>query len=173
MIPLEGKEYVAIIPGSFKPPTKGHLFILYKTLQIPDIKKIIIYVSEKERDGISGETSKQIWEMYNLPSCVTVELSPHRSPVISAYDYAYFNPDKHIYVILGTRTARETTDAYRRFNMISELPNTELKLVKGNELISGTNARKELLNNNRNKFFQYLPPLTFTQQNKIWTLLNK
>ena len=171
MIPLEGKEKIAIIPGSFKPPTKGHLFLLYKALQIPNINKIIIYISEKERDGISGEVSKQIWETYNLPNNVIVETSPHNSPVMAAYDYAYFNPTQHIYIILGTRNSRETTDAYRRFNIISELPNTELKLIKGPELISGTNARKELINNNKQKFFQYLPPLTDQQQNKIWTLL--
>jgi len=172
MIPLEGQENIAIIPGSFKPPTKGHLFLLYKALQIPNIKKILIYISEKERGGISGDISKQIWNMYGLPNNVIVDTSPHSSPVMAVYDYAYFNPDKHIYMILGARNAKEITEANRKFNIVKEFPNVELKMIKGNELISGTNARKELLNKNKTKFFQYLPPLTYTQQNQIWTLLN-
>ena len=59
----ESQETIAIYPGKFKPPHKGH-FEVAKQL-IGKVDKIIIAISAKEHDGITAQQSEAVWELYN------------------------------------------------------------------------------------------------------------
>lgn len=93
---MENEQKVALIPGSFKPPHKGHYAMIehYSKLVGP-IGKVIVFVSKpsaknarKTKDGkiIEPETVKQILDIFckNLGN-VEVEVS-QVSPVKSCYD---------------------------------------------------------------------------------------
>ena len=93
---MENEQKIALIPGSFKPPHKGHYAMIehYSKLVGPT-GKVIVFVSKpsaknarKTKDGkvIEPETVKQILEIFckNLGN-VEVEVSPV-SPVKSCYD---------------------------------------------------------------------------------------
>ena len=55
-------ERIALLPGGFKPPTKGHFNALRYLLD--DADKGIVFIGGKGRDGITPEQSEKIWNIY-------------------------------------------------------------------------------------------------------------
>jgi len=103
-------ETVAIVPGAFKPPHRGHLDMVKHYADNAD--RVIVMVSPKARQTPSGqdvgqEQSIAIWELYlNKAGLTNVEVipSPHPSPVRSAYEYVENTAQPGENVILGTST---------------------------------------------------------------------
>ena len=103
-------ETVAIVPGAFKPPHRGHLDMVKHYADNAD--RVIVMVSPKARQTPSGqdigqEQSISIWELYlNKAGLTNVEVipSPHPSPVRSAYEYVENTAQPGENVILGTST---------------------------------------------------------------------
>jgi hypothetical protein len=81
-------------PGGFKPPHEGHFEVLKDLLSRPYIKKVIILIGHKDRDGITKEMSKAIWDLYvkqdSLPN-VEVRISDDASPIADLF--SIFNDD--------------------------------------------------------------------------------
>ena len=103
-------ETVAIVPGAFKPPHRGHLDMVKHYADNAD--RVIVMVSPKTRQTPSGRDVTQnesiaIWKLYfenaGLEN-VKVVPSPHPSPVRSAYDYVGEIAEPGEMVILGTST---------------------------------------------------------------------
>ena len=86
-----GKYDVAIFPGAFKPPHRGHLALVDELLNQAD--KVIILMSQKSRKFESGkemtwQMGKWLWELYLLEGYDNVELRVvSGSPVSMAYDF--------------------------------------------------------------------------------------
>jgi len=108
----EGKT-VALVPGKFKPPHRGHLDMVKHYAELADTVKILI--SPLPKDDITWEESKQIWEVYLQDAMedltnVMVLKSPQNSPVGASFDYVEnknSNPDfaqDGDQVILGAST---------------------------------------------------------------------
>ena len=106
----EGQEnIVAIIPGSFKPPHKGHMDMVSYYADIAD--EVVVYVSPKPRDTNGGqitlEQAKQVFEVYvrdlGLKN-VRIETSPAASPVTAAYKYVENIAKPGEKVLLGAST---------------------------------------------------------------------
>ena len=103
-------ETVAIVPGAFKPPHRGHLDMVKHYADNAD--RVVIMVSPKARQTPSGqdvdqEQSISIWQLYlNKTGLTNVEVipSPHPSPVRSAYEYVENTAQPGENVILGTST---------------------------------------------------------------------
>jgi cytidyltransferase-like protein len=103
-------ETVAIVPGAFKPPHRGHLDMVKHYADNAD--RVIVMVSPKARQTPSGQDVGQdksiaIWELYlNKAGLTNVEVipSPHPSPVRSAYEYVENTAQPGENVILGTST---------------------------------------------------------------------
>lgn len=83
------REGVAILPGGFKPPHKGHFAALEHIINENNAAAAIVFIGKKERDGITAEQSKAIWDIYGkyLNVSVTVAISDV-TPVKDVYDYA-------------------------------------------------------------------------------------
>jgi len=93
---------VAIVPGAFKPPHKGHLGMVRKYLaghgmDVPKADEVIVLVSNPTKSGrpieglpggtLTPEQSIAIWQVLlaGMPG-VRVEASSHASPLTAAYD---------------------------------------------------------------------------------------
>jgi cytidyltransferase-like protein len=85
---------IALVPGSFKPPHKGHYEMVKQYSSMA--KDVVVLISSpsakstrKTKTGtvITPELAKQIFDIYvsNLPN-VTVDISPVPSPVGAVYD---------------------------------------------------------------------------------------
>ena len=57
-----GNNIVAIYPGGFKPPTKGH-FKAFKYL-MEQATEGLVYIGKGVRDNITAEQSFKIWNIY-------------------------------------------------------------------------------------------------------------
>jgi cytidyltransferase-like protein len=86
---------VAIVPGAFKPPHKGHLDMVRKYANMAD--EVVVIISKPTKQGrylpdgreITSEDSLKIWKILagDIPN-VRIEASKdHASPVTAAYDF--------------------------------------------------------------------------------------
>ncbi len=85
---------VAVVPGAFKPPHKGHLDMVRSYANIAD--EVVVLISRPTKSGrklpngreITAEDSLEIWNVLaaGLPN-VRVEVSSHASPINAAYEY--------------------------------------------------------------------------------------
>jgi len=91
--PSEGRR-IALVPGAFKPPHRGHLEMVQHYADMAD--QVVIMVSPLPRKTPSGkaigfEASKAIWEIYlrdaGLQDKVSVIRSPVNSPVLATYQF--------------------------------------------------------------------------------------
>ena len=137
------KEKIAIMPGAYKPPHKGH-FNAYENL-LDNADKGIIPVSKSSRDEITGEQSKAIWEIYKryYKKPVDVVLCD-KSPVTAMYDFINGNKDKNIFVGVGEKA--NDNDRFKWLEKrIDEFPNVAImELSLECEGISGTDVRKRI-----------------------------
>ena len=60
----DGKDYVILIPGGFKPPTNGHYHMIKHYEKIPQIRKVFVVQGPKVRDGVTIAHSRQIFDIY-------------------------------------------------------------------------------------------------------------
>lgn len=191
---------IMIYAGSFKPPHKGHLFIVkkmlkmlknLKNLKITESKNktdypgiVYIFISKKEREPcyeISGEVSRDVWKEYieTLPEKdrgkIKLIVSKLSSPTQTAYGFVSKIAKKGdtIYLIKSMKNANNS-----RFSFFKTI---KTKGVTFNELIlpeyknlNSTDMRKALGNNDKKTFYNYLPnKMTNYQKNKLWEKLRK
>ena len=96
-----GGQTVAVVPGAFKPPHKGHLEMIKHYAGLAD--KVVIMVSPLARRTPSGRdvdfgVSKAIWNLYlkdaGLSDKVEVIRSPVNSPVSATYQFVENKDDR-------------------------------------------------------------------------------
>ena len=107
-------ETVAILPGKFKPPHRGHLDMIKHYAGIAD--RVVVLVSPKEKDGITADSSVQILNMYLDDANVRnadVEIAQFASPVRAAMEYGNLPEMEGTKIILGAST--KGGDAAERF----------------------------------------------------------
>ena len=88
----EKKIDVAIVPGAFKPPHKGHLEMVEKYAK--QAKEVIVYISPTGRtdpDGLETtvEIAEKLWEWYLIAAALdnVHVIRVAASPVGATYDY--------------------------------------------------------------------------------------
>jgi len=160
----EQTEAVALMPGGYKPPTKGH-FGAFKYM-LEDATSGLIVIGNKDRDGITAEQSKAIWEIYAkyMGKPVEVELAPI-SPVKSVYDYADANTEKKI--IVGAGAKDEDVKRYAYFEKNPEkYPFVQvIKIPIQEDGISGTKTRA-LIASDLDKAIEYFVPNELSESDK-------
>ena len=95
--PVIDDEYpktIAIIPGAFKPPHRGHSDMVRKYANMAD--EVIVLISRPTKSGrklsngreITAQDSLKIWKTLAADlSNVDIRISPHASPLTAAYEY--------------------------------------------------------------------------------------
>ena len=84
---------VAVLPGAFKPPHRGHFDMALHYAAVADAVKV--YISRIPREGVDFNLSKAIWNMYvqasSDPNASKIEVIPepsdNSSPVGAALEY--------------------------------------------------------------------------------------
>jgi cytidyltransferase-like protein len=94
------KESIALYPGKFKPPHKGHFEVAKQLLEKVD--KVEIIISPKEVEGITAEKSKAVWELYNrlLGGKLDIKII-NESPIKYVLDTIEANPNNHYVAVYG------------------------------------------------------------------------
>jgi cytidyltransferase-like protein len=143
------QKTVAIFPGAFKPPHKGHLEVAKMLLK--DADELIILVSPNLRDGIDADESVAVWELYKTlldgPAEIRVAAA---SPIRETYDIVKNNPDTNFIVAFGKGEAE-------RFKAMANYPN--VKVFDGGYIqdANATQLRQALDSKDETAIQKYLP----------------
>ena len=172
------KERIAILPGGFKPPTRGHFLAMQDLLN--DAERGIVYIGKGERDGIDATKSKAIWDIYKnyLSKPTEVHLSPI-SPVKDTYDYALDN--KEVDIIVGAGGPRKLKDGtftdgdMKRYESFiknkDKYPHVTLKEIESKEDIKGEVVRAAIKANIDDALINYFPDMSETDKDVIKNIL--
>jgi cytidyltransferase-like protein len=143
------QKTVAIFPGAFKPPHKGHLEVAKMLLKEAD--ELIILISPILRDGIDADESVAVWELYKPlldgPTEIRVVAA---SPIKETYDIVKNNPDTNFIVAFGKGEAE-------RFKAMANYPN--VKVFDGGYIqdANATQLRQALDSKDETAMQKYLP----------------
>jgi cytidyltransferase-like protein len=114
------RESIALYPGKFKPPHKGHFDVAKQLLEKVDRVEIII--SSKPVDGITAEQSKKVWELYNTLLGRKLDIKIIQgSPVTYVLDTIEANPNTHYVAVYG----KGEEDRYRNVSKDPRYMNAE------------------------------------------------
>jgi cytidyltransferase-like protein len=140
---------IALFPGAFKPPHKGHFAVVKKLLENAD--QVVVLVSPKTREGITAEESIAVWELYKtfLDGSVEVRVASE-SPVSETYDVVKNSPDTNFIVAFGKNDAD-------RFKQMGKNPNAKVFDAGNFEGTNSSGLRIALGTNNEEAIKQYLP----------------
>jgi len=132
---VDDRADIALLPGSFKPPHRGHMSLAQEYSKIAD--KLIILISDPQKsprtlpsgDIITPEMSKEIWEIYLSNAGIhnaEAIVSPAPSPIGAVYGYLeeLASSSDPIKVILGTST--KGGDDKEKYSAISKYQGTNL-----------------------------------------------
>ena len=143
------QKTIAIFPGAFKPPHKGHLEVAKMLLKEAD--ELIILISPILRDGIDADESVAVWELYKLlldgPAEIRVAAG---SPIKETYEIVKNNPDTNFIVAFGKGEAE-------RFKAMANYPN--VKVFDGGYIqdANATQLRQALDSKDETAMQKYLP----------------
>ena len=111
---------IALYPGAFKPPHRGHFNVVKSLLDSsyngsiynkdnykekgaelfsgnsnkkPDINKVIVFVGAGERNGIDKDEALSIWNIYAKYLGNVEILDGGSNPMFAAKDYAQADPE--------------------------------------------------------------------------------
>jgi len=176
---------IALYPGAFKPPHKGHFEVAKLLLngsyngQVyniddytkkggsvlnndkstkPDISKVIIFPGGGERNGITKEEATAIWTMYakHLPGVVIED--GQKNPMFAAKDYAKANPTQEFYAITGIREEEDLVDL-KRVTTFKNVPNVGGLVIsnKATQGVRATNLRNIALQGSLDDIRDFFP----------------
>ena len=150
LLEAEDKPTIALFPGAFKPPHKGHFAAVKKLLEQAD--EVVVLISPKTREGVTADESVKIWELYKtlLDGSVEIRVAAE-SPVKEAYRVAESNPDTNFILASGKGEDERFKTA------IAKLPNVKSVDVGNFEGTNATDLRVALQANKEEAIKQYIP----------------
>jgi cytidyltransferase-like protein len=168
----KGGNTIAVVPGAFKPPHKGHLAMIKKYAKIAD--KVVVMVSPLARDLPNGKPvtfkiSKKIWDIYlkaeKLDNKVIIMNSPFSSPVRAAYEFVGNKDNREDFaqpgqtIILGTSTKGGDESRFERDVTKYARPNVkvEVKPIDSKGDISATDMRAAISSSDIKTLMKFLP----------------
>jgi len=160
---LDVKRTYAILPGGFKPPTKGHFEALKHMLRDADAG--VVFIGKKERCGITAAQSYEIWEIYKkyLGKPVTISVA-EKSPIVSTYEFADTHSD-NIIVGVGPEADANELNRYRYFKQNPEkYPHVEVVNIPAKyNRISGTSTRECIVSRGKSAVDYFVPGVVDTK----------
>jgi len=144
----QDKQTIAIFPGAFKPPHKGHVEVVKKLLQ--NANQVVVLVSPKTREGITADESVAVWELYKevLDNNVEIRVALE-NPIKETYDLVKNNPDTNFIVAFG----KGESDRFKRM----DFPNVKVFDAGTVDDINATGLRNALQSRNSDAVAQFIP----------------
>ena len=147
-------EKVSLYPGAFKPPHRGHVATILRSID-DKTDKVIIFISTKEREDVDVEEAIKVWDLYksNLPELEKVEIVPTPTPVTAVYDYAKDNPSHDIRAVFG----KGEESRFKSLLNKEKYPHVEVFDAGIEGDFSATNLRQAIRDNDLEKVKTFLP----------------
>lgn len=176
---------IALYPGAFKPPHRGHFNVVKSLLDgsyngtiydkenfkekgaellkgtssnKPKIDKVVILVGGGERNGITKQESEAIWKIYTKYLGNVEIVDGQKNPMFAAKDYAREHPEQEFVAVTGIRGEEDFIDLRRvtTFNNVDNVQGLALASAPGSG-IRATDFRKNILSGNLDKVIDFFP----------------
>lgn len=174
---LEIKEkYVILLPGGYKPPTKGHMHMIKEYNDNPLVSKVIVLIGPKEREGFTREKSLDVFRLYGIDNLnkVVVEDTKHDNPMVAGFDFVEKDPRAEDYkgFIFGFGASNKGDDASRAERLVAYFGKNPNRLREGIHVgippiisaiesggipVSATNLRKAIETKNLKAVSELIP----------------
>ena len=176
---------IALYPGAFKPPHRGHFEVVKRLLKgnhgghiynkdsgaeagakalagqkgkVEKITKVIVFPGGGERNGITKGESMAIWKIYAkyLPGIEV--LDGEKNPMFAAKNYAAANEEEQFYAVTGIRDESDFADL-KRITTFKNVNNVEGLLIPSTKEngIRATDLRKAALEGNLDNLRDFFP----------------
>ena len=176
---------IALYPGAFKPPHRGHFEVVRRLLngnhgghvysidnyqdvgtkalsgkegKVDKINKVIVFPGGGERNGITKGEAIAIWQMYAkyLPGLEVMD--GQKNPMFAAKDYAKANTDDKFYAITGIRDESDFSDL-KRITTFKNTPHVEGLMIKSNigDNVRASDLRKAALQGSLDDIIDFFP----------------
>jgi len=149
----QDQKTIAIFPGAFKPPHKGHFAVVKDLADQAD--EVVVLISPKQREGISAEESFAVWQLYDtlLPDNVSFKIAAE-SPVSETYDVVKNNPDTKFLVAFG----KGESDRFNQINTSDKYSNASVyDAGNAEEGINASGLRNAIANDSGTEIEKYIP----------------
>lgn len=176
---------IALYPGAFKPPHRGHFNVVKSLLDgsyngtiynkddykekasslftgqstdKPKIDKVVIFVGGGERNGIDKAESTAIWNIYKKHLGNVEIVDGQKNPMFAAKDYARKYPSDQFVAVTGIRGEEDFVDLRRvtTFNNVDNVQGLALASAPGSG-IRATDFRKNILSGNLDSVIDFFP----------------
>lgn len=179
----KGKR-IALFPGKFKPPHKGHLEYITNIANRSDVDEVLIMISPRDLPEVSKEQSLAIWHKYleKAPNNIGVQISDYRSPVTATYEFladpTMTDPGD---VVLMVKSSKDENKGDSRFKAIKSWTASKNPAISVDEIVedpivdeqdvafSSKNIRKVIASNNKEQFAKYVPDSIDVDE--IWNIV--
>ena len=176
---------IALYPGAFKPPHRGHFEVVKRLLKgnhgghvysidnyqdvgtkalsgkkgkVEKINKVIVFPGGGERNGITKGEAIAIWKMYAkyLPGLEVMD--GQKNPMFAAKDYAKVNTDNKFYAITGVRDESDFSDL-KRITTFKNTPHVEGLMITStpDTNVRASDLRKAALEGNLDDIIDFFP----------------
>jgi cytidyltransferase-like protein len=149
LLEAEGQATIALFPGAFKPPHKGHFEVVKQLLQKAD--QVVILISPKTREGIDVDESVAVWNLYKTLLDGNVEIKvAEENPIDETYSVIKNNPDTNFIAAVGK-------GEISRYKSMSQYHNVQTFDAGNFENVNATGLRAALNAKDEQKIEEYLP----------------
>ena len=176
---------IALYPGAFKPPHRGHFEVVKGLLdgnhggkvydidsyaeagtsvlqgtgdQLDKIEKVLVFIGGGSRNGITKEESIAVWNIYAkyLPGLVVMD--GEKNPMFAAKDYAKANETDKFYAITGIRAEEDLPDL-KRVTTFKNRENVQGLVIPAgtNSNVRATDFRNAILSGNLDEVLDFFP----------------
>lgn len=166
---------IAVLPGGFKPPTRGHFAALENLLQSAD--KGVVFIGNSPRDGIDQEMSYEIWNIYVPYFSKPVRIEKGISPVTDTYKLTEENKDVNFIVGVGPKK-KKSDPPDKRYDSFKKNPEkyhnvTVIDIPLSGEGVRATPVRNMIRSKDPN-VMNFLGPgdIKETDRERIKNILN-
>jgi len=176
---------IALYPGAYKPPHRGHFNVVKSLLdntyngsiydkdnyketgtellkgrssKKPKIDKVLVFVGAGERNGITKDEAMSIWNIYSKYLGNVEILDGGSNPMFAAKDYAQANPELEFVSVTGIRGDKDFVDL-RRVTTYKNAPNVQgLALAAAPDSTTrATDFRNSILSGNLDTISDFFP----------------
>jgi nicotinamide mononucleotide adenylyltransferase len=168
----KSQKRIALFPGKFKPPHKGHYDFVNQIARRNDVDEVVVLISPVDKDPVTAHQSFEIWSKFlkspDAASNINIEIADYRSPVTTVYEFLA-DPVKARSgdTILLIKSNKDEGDS--RFNNAQSYaekhnPGVNIQEIEEDPIaseeglvFSAEDLREMIATNDKEKFLTYMP----------------
>ena len=128
-------KYLILLPGGYKPPTKGHVHMIKSYNDNPLVEKVIVLIGPKERDGFTKEKSLEVFTLYGVTKLPKVEIdnTNFENPMVAAFEFVQNDPraEQYSHLTFAIGASDKGDDAKRATRLVDYFQKKPDKLKPG------------------------------------------